>query len=54
MFFNNSISSPAQDFSWWSGRVARRTVADYTIVWTSPTGQVYRTTAGGADLFPQF
>lgn len=25
---------------------------DATIVWTSPTGQVYHTTPGGADLFP--
>lgn len=27
-------------------------LADGTIVWTSPTGKVYRTTPGGADLFP--
>lgn len=26
---------------------------DATIVWTSPTGQVYRTTPGGTDLFPE-
>jgi hypothetical protein len=24
-----------------------------TIVWTSPTGRIYRTTAAGAELFPQ-
>jgi hypothetical protein len=28
-------------------------LADGTIVWTSPTGRVYRTTSGGAELFPQ-
>jgi len=27
---------------------------DGTIVWTSPMGQVYRTTPGGADLFAEF
>ncbi|HZQ31478.1 MAG TPA: DUF222 domain-containing protein [Mycobacterium sp.] len=27
---------------------------DGTIVWISPTGKSYRTTPGGADLFPQF
>jgi hypothetical protein len=26
---------------------------DGTIIWTSPTGRVYRTTPGGPDLFPQ-
>lgn len=26
---------------------------DGTIVWTSPTGRTYRTTPGGADLFPE-
>src|SRR5258708_7510473 len=26
---------------------------DGTIVWTSPTGRIYRTTAAGAELFPQ-
>lgn len=26
---------------------------DGTIVWTSPTGRIYRTTPGGADLFPE-
>jgi hypothetical protein len=26
---------------------------DGTIVWTSPTGRVYRTTPGGPELFPQ-
>ncbi|MGV0644382.1 DUF222 domain-containing protein [Mycolicibacterium sp. XJ2546] len=28
-------------------------LADGTIVWTSPTGRTYRTTPGGAELFPQ-
>lgn len=28
-------------------------LADGTIVWTSPTGQTYRTSPAGADLFPQ-
>jgi Domain of unknown function (DUF222) len=28
-------------------------LADGTIVWTSPTGRVYVTTPGGADLFPE-
>jgi hypothetical protein len=27
--------------------------ADGTVVWTSPTGRVYRTSPAGADLFPQ-
>lgn len=26
---------------------------DGTIVWTSPTGRIYRTTPGGPELFPQ-
>ena len=26
---------------------------DGTIIWTSPTGRIYRTTPGGYDLFPQ-
>jgi hypothetical protein len=26
---------------------------DGTIIWTSPTGRVYRTTPGGPDMFPQ-
>ena len=26
---------------------------DGTIVWTSPTGRIYRTTPGGPGLFPQ-
>jgi hypothetical protein len=28
-------------------------LADGTIVWTSPTGRVYRTAPGGLELFPQ-
>jgi hypothetical protein len=28
-------------------------LADGTVVWTSPTGQTYRTSPAGADLFPQ-
>jgi hypothetical protein len=28
-------------------------LADGTVIWTSPTGKTYRTTPGGADLFPQ-
>ena len=28
-------------------------LADGTIVWTSPTGRVYRTTPGGPELFPE-
>ncbi len=27
--------------------------ADGTGIWTSPTGRIYRTTPGGAELFPQ-
>jgi hypothetical protein len=27
---------------------------DGTVIWTSPTGKIYRTTPGGADLFAQF
>ena len=27
-------------------------LADGTVVWTSPTGEIYRTTPGGLDLFP--
>ena len=30
-----------------------RQLADGTVVWTSPTGQTYRTSPAGADLFPQ-
>jgi hypothetical protein len=30
-----------------------RQLADGTVVWTSPTGQTYRTSAAGVDLFPQ-
>ena len=29
-------------------------LTDGTIIWTSPTGEVYRTTPGGADLFADF
>ncbi len=29
-----------------------RQLADGTVVWTSPTGQTYRTSPAGADLFP--
>ncbi|MGK2865894.1 MAG: DUF222 domain-containing protein [Mycobacterium sp.] len=29
-------------------------LADGTVVWTSPTGRVYRTSPAGADLFPRF
>lgn len=28
-------------------------LADGTVIWTSPTGQTYRTSPAGADLFPQ-
>jgi hypothetical protein len=28
-------------------------LADGTIVWTSPTGRLYRTTPGGSELFPE-
>lgn len=28
-------------------------LADGTVIWTSPTGQMYRTSPAGADLFPQ-
>jgi hypothetical protein len=28
-------------------------LADGTVIWTSPTGQTYRTTPGGIDLFPE-
>jgi hypothetical protein len=28
-------------------------LADGTIIWTSPTGRIYRTFPAGADLFPQ-
>jgi hypothetical protein len=27
---------------------------DGTVIWTSPTGKIYRTTPAGADVFPQF
>jgi hypothetical protein len=30
-----------------------RQLADGTVIWTSPTGQTYRTNPAGADLFPQ-
>ena len=30
-----------------------RKIPDGTIVWTSPTGRIYRTTPAGYDLFPQ-
>jgi hypothetical protein len=30
-----------------------RPIAAGTIIWTSPTGRIYRTTPGGAELFPQ-
>jgi hypothetical protein len=29
-------------------------LADGTVVWTSPTGQIYRTAPAGAELFPQW
>ena len=29
-----------------------RKFSDGTVVWTSPTGEIYRTTPGGLDLFP--
>jgi hypothetical protein len=28
-------------------------LADGTVIWASPTGQIYRTTPGGIDLFPE-
>lgn len=28
-------------------------IPDGTIVWTSPTGRIYRTTPGGPEFFPQ-
>jgi hypothetical protein len=34
------------------GRWRDRQLVDGTIVWTSPTGQIYRTAPAGADLFP--
>ena len=30
-----------------------RKLPDGTVVWTSPTGKVYRTVPGGVDLFPE-
>lgn len=34
------------------GRWRDRQLADGTVIWISPTGRTYRTTAAGADLFP--
>jgi len=35
------------------GKWQDKQLADGTVVWTSPTGQTYRTAPAGADLFPQ-
>jgi hypothetical protein len=35
------------------GGWADQQLPDGTIIWTSPTGKTYRTTPGGADLFPR-
>lgn len=35
------------------GRWGDTQLPDGTVVWTSPTGQTYRTTPAGVDLFPQ-
>ena len=35
------------------GKWKDKQLADGTVIWTSPTGQTYRTAPAGVDLFPQ-
>jgi hypothetical protein len=47
------VPSPAQNLSGGPAGWRDEQLPDGTIVWTSPTGRIYKTTPAGYDLFPQ-
>ena len=51
--FTKSVPPSAQYLSRRTGRWRDKQLPDGTIMWTSPTGRIYRTTPGGLELFPQ-
>jgi hypothetical protein len=52
VFFAKSLPSPVENLPGPGGWTDQQ-LPDGTIVWTSPTGRVYRTSPDGYDLFPQ-
>lgn len=49
MFLHFRCHHQLKTFGGWHGRQ----LADGTVIWQSPTGQSYRTSPSGDDLFPQ-